>query len=78
MLGKQTCSGRWSFDFGNDCLNITYDSYSPTAHPLIKRFKMVGEMKTRELALDVLVADIWEGGWINEINIRVLNVKVYI
>lgn len=45
-----------------DCLNITYDSYSPTAHPLIKRFKMVGEMKTRELALDVLVADIWEGG----------------
>lgn len=50
-----------------DCLNITYDSYSPNAQPLIKRFKMVGEMKTRELALDVLVADIWGG-----------NVKVYI
>lgn len=44
-----------------DCLNITYNSYSPTAQPLIKRFKMVGEMKTRELALDVLVADIWGG-----------------
>lgn len=34
-------------------------------------------MKTRELALDVLVADIWGGG-VNEINIRFLNVKVYI
>lgn len=51
----------WFWEY-YDCLNITYNSYSPNAQPLIQRFKMVGRMKTGELALDVLVADILGGG----------------
>lgn len=45
-----------------DCLNITYNLYSPNGQPFIKSFKMVGRMKTGELVLDVMVADIWGGG----------------
>lgn len=81
-----TCSGKWLFDLGKcyACLNITNNLYSPLVQLGEKKEKKKAQKKGKKVdggeegmqfACNALALDVCR---INGINIRALNVRVYI